>query len=189
MAVSPASGASRHAGATAIVRCSVVLALWSIGLAAAGFTLLRALSLLPMDHRTPTLDDVRRFAESAPMFLMIGAMGSLHALNSYFGTWTDWRLVDDCGDRLDRIPNAGREIAMAPKARKRRSHVGDLSLEQTFGLGSDYTRRQLDAARRRLVRRLHPDLWQNASPAVRRSQEEALKRVNAAYDQPRAAVT
>lgn len=167
----------------------LVLALWSIGLAAVGYTVLRALSLLPMEHRTPTLEDLRRFTESAPIVLMIGAAGSLHALNSYLGAWTDWRLVDDCGDRPERILNAGRDIAMAPKTSRRRSHVGDLSTEQMFGLGSDFTRRQLDAARRKLVRKLHPDLWQHASPAVRRSQEEALKRVNAAYDQLRAAVT
>ena len=41
---------------------------------------------------------------------------------------------------------------------------------------------QLDRARRRLVNRLHPDLAHGSAPAIQRAREEALKRVNAAYD-------
>jgi hypothetical protein len=48
-----------------------------------------------------------------------------------------------------------------------------------------FTRRQLAIARRRLVAKLHPDRWHNAAPSMRRACEEALKRVNAAYDRLR----
>jgi curved DNA-binding protein CbpA len=49
-------------------------------------------------------------------------------------------------------------------------------------LGPGFTRRELDAARRRLVRHLHPDHQHGARASVRRAREDALKRINAAYD-------
>jgi len=45
-----------------------------------------------------------------------------------------------------------------------------------------FTRREQDGARRRLARELHPDRWQQPSPRERHRREEALKRVNAAFD-------
>lgn len=56
-----------------------------------------------------------------------------------------------------------------------------LSPQEVFGLGPGFMRRELDGARRRLARELHPDRWQQASPRERHRREEALKRVNAAF--------
>lgn len=57
-----------------------------------------------------------------------------------------------------------------------------MSPQEIFGLGYHFTRRELDRARRRRVQELHPDRWHTASPKERHAREEALKRVNAAYD-------
>ena len=51
-----------------------------------------------------------------------------------------------------------------------------------FGLGSYYTRKELDKARRHLARALHPDLFQTASAGERAEREDQMKDVNAAYD-------
>ncbi|HKZ96108.1 MAG TPA: J domain-containing protein [Hyphomicrobiaceae bacterium] len=51
-----------------------------------------------------------------------------------------------------------------------------------FGISLKFTQRELDRARRRLVQELHPDRWHNAGTHERKAREEALKRVNAAYD-------
>ena len=106
-------------------------------------------------------------------------------MTSYFGEWTPWWAVNDCGDRLERMLNAERHVATVSEADAFNPIRDDLTPRQIFGLGPDFTRRQLDRARRRLVTQLHPDLAYGAQPAVRRAREEALKRVNAAYDQLR----
>ena len=61
----------------------------------------------------------------------------------------------------------------------------DLTPEGIFGLGPGFTWGQLDRARRRLVKLLHPDLAHDAATATRHARQEALKRVNAAYDKLR----
>jgi preprotein translocase subunit Sec63 len=73
------------------------------------------------------------------------------------------------------------EVATEP-ARAGVPDFDGMSIREVFGLSSSITRRDLDRARRRLVQELHPDRWQQASPSERRLREEALKRVNAAYD-------
>jgi hypothetical protein len=40
-----------------------------------------------------------------------------------------------------------------------------------------------------MVKELHRDLWYNADPSTRQTREEALKRVNVAYDELRSSAT
>jgi curved DNA-binding protein CbpA len=49
-------------------------------------------------------------------------------------------------------------------------------------LGPTFTRRELERARRRLAWDLHPDRHRGASLHERKAREDALKRVNAAFD-------
>lgn len=161
----------------------IAFALWAICAGALGYIWLRALSFFAVDVHVPTVDDLRKFAEALPILFAFGTLGALHALGSYLTAWMDWWLVDDCGDRLERIIKAERHVAIVPEEDDDHHSLADgLTPEQIFGLGRGFTRRQLDRARRRLVAKLHPDLWYNAKPSVRRAHEEALKRVNAAYD-------
>lgn len=60
---------------------------------------------------------------------------------------------------------------------------------EILGFGPTFTRRALDRARSRLARDLHPDRWHKVSPQERGTREEALKRVNAAYDMLRKQAT
>ena len=69
-----------------------------------------------------------------------------------------------------------------PEADEEEPLLDGLSGRQLFGLSPVFSRRNLDRARRHLVKELHPDLWHDAKPSSRRAREEALKRVNAAYD-------
>jgi curved DNA-binding protein CbpA len=64
------------------------------------------------------------------------------------------------------------------------AHLGvdGLSPRQIFGLGPTFTRRELERARRRLAWDLHPDRHRGASLHERKAREDALKRVNAAFD-------
>jgi hypothetical protein len=166
----------------------VALALWGIGAGVVGYILLRIVSLLAfsMDYRPITADEVRRIAIDGQFYLLLAFMASLHAFNSYLGEWTNWWRINNCGDRLEQILNAQRHVATTSDIDEMATLADGLTSRQIFGLAPGFTRRQLDRARRRLVTKLHPDLWPNATPAFRRAREEALKRVNAAYDQLRA---
>jgi hypothetical protein len=168
----------------------IAFAFWAIGVAAAAYMLLRAgVAVLVGLASLPNEDHMRRISEAVPVFLFLAALGAMHGMAAFFSAWTDRRLVDDCGDRLERILNAGCHVAIVSEEDEWRRFGDCLTPEQILGLGLTFTRRQLDRARRRLVAKLHPDRWHSAGPAVRRAREEALKRVNAAYDllRPRAA--
>ncbi len=125
---------------------------------------------------------ISNFTSMIEVFLLLGAFACLHALPGYLNDWTDPDIIDNCGDRLDRMINA-RGVAEAPEAEWSGDALDGLSAREILGVGYTFTKRQLNAARRRLARELHPDFLQNASGAVRRAHEEALKRVNAAYDE------
>ena len=164
--------------------------LWAIGVGTLGYILLREFSLFVGVVRIATFKDLAlRFAEDLPLLLVIGMLGPLHGLYSYFNAWEDWRLIDDCGDRLERILSADRDVAIVSEEGHPLLFSDGLTPEQIFGLGLGFTRRQLDQARRRLAAQLHPDRRHNAAPLVRRAHEEALKRVNAAYDRLRPLAT
>ena len=71
-------------------------------------------------------------------------------------------------------PSNGKE---QPKGRSK------VTPRELFGLGEQFTAAQLRRAWVGLAHELHPDRWTKASPAVRRTKEEAMKRVNAAKDE------
>lgn len=85
---------------------------------------------------------------------------------------------------MQRLLNAARNVTIMPDLAvgQEKPHLDGLSNHQLFGLGPEFSRRNLDRARRRLVKQLHPDLWNDANPSARRGREDALKRVNAPYD-------
>ena len=78
--------------------------------------------------------------------------------------------------------NTGRGSAPHRSSRRRRLSDG-LAAREAFGLEPILTRKQQDAARRRLATRYDPDLWHAASASAARAAEEAMKRINAAYDE------
>jgi hypothetical protein len=158
----------------------VAHALWAIGFGGVGCAL--PPTLLGIDGSTLPAHDVFRSIEKLEAFISLLGEGSLQAACFYFYEWTDWWAVNDFGDRLERILNAGRKVATVSEADVIRD---DLTPEEIFGLGPGFTRGQLDRARRRLVKLLHPDLAHNAATVIRHARQEALKRVNAAYDQLR----
>ena len=88
------------------------------------------------------------------------------------------------GDRLQQSLDATRFTT--PQTESQADEIGPqldgLSPHQIFGLAPVFTRKSLDRARRRLAKKLHPDLWHNTKAEARSAREEALKRVNAAYD-------
>ena len=63
-----------------------------------------------------------------------------------------------------------------------------LTAWQRFGVEPHCSRAQLDRARRGLAQRYHPDCWAHASPAEQRAASEAMKRVNAMYDELKAQI-
>lgn len=86
------------------------------------------------------------------------------------------------GDFLEKALHAGRNLAAAgEKARPRiRKNV---SARDLLGLSERFTKAELRRAWLRLARELQPDRWTSATPAVRRRNEAAMKRVNAARDE------
>lgn len=82
--------------------------------------------------------------------------------------------------------NAGVSIEVIPQGARICPRSDAITPREIFGLGPNFGRRELDQARRRLAKELHPDRWHVAEASARRNAEEALKTVNAAYDSIRA---
>ncbi len=165
----------------------IALAFYAIGAGIFGYLALRVLALSLVDIANGRVSSVLvKFFDPTHLhlLLMVAAFGSLWALKSYFGEWTNPWAISDCGDRLQRLLNAARNVTIMPELETGQDepHLDGLSDHQLFGLSPVFSRRNLDRARRRLVKELHPDLWQDAKPSARRAREEALKSVNAAYD-------
>jgi hypothetical protein len=115
--------------------------------------------------------------------LLISLPAFLHAFIAYFETWTNPHAIENCGDRLWQMLHGPKDLELKPETIKSDTSVFDgMTPREVFGLGFGFTRRQLDLSRRRLVQALHPDRWHNAPVAERKAREEALKRVNVAYD-------
>ena len=108
-----------------------------------------------------------------------------HTLYSFYGPFVSPWIVDDCGDRLEALLNTGRGVATQRAGRKRRLRDG-LAAREVFGLEPGFTMKQLSAARRRLAGRYHPDRWQSEPASAAHAAEEAMKRVNAAFDELKA---
>jgi hypothetical protein len=136
-------------------------------------------------------DMVKRLEDLWVFLPVYGLMAAIFVLCSYFGEWTNKWAIADCGDRLQRLLNAGRHIATVPEPEPGEGSpfADGLSPLEIFGLGADFTLGQLARARRRLVTELHPDRWHDAKPSIRLAREEALKRVNSAYDELRPVTT
>lgn len=165
----------------------IALAIYAIGVGLFGYVALRILSLSLADVANGRLSHVLvKFFDPASLNLLVmaAAFGSFWALKSYFGEWTNPWAIADCGDRLQRLLNAARNVTTRSQSKGIQGEplLGGLSPRQVFGLGPQFSRRKLDRARRRLVKKLHPDLFHHANPFARSAREEAMKRVNAAYD-------
>lgn len=108
----------------------------------------------------------------------------LTAIVSYRDGWTKPELLTDCAARLRAILSAQRQVAFPRWTGSLGEKLGPdgLSARDVLGVGRTFTRKELDAARRRLSTTLHPDRHHDATPAERAAQEEAMKRINAAYD-------
>ncbi len=154
----------------------VALGACAIGVGLVGGVLLRFGPMVMSDFES------NRTADLGLLLFVVGAT-ALHTLNSYFAPWVSEWIVDDCGDRLERLLNAGRRIALRSSNKKGQRLQDGLAPHEVFGLGPRFTLKQLNAARRRLATEYHPDRWQTAPASDACAAEEAMKRVNAAYDQ------
>lgn len=124
-----------------------------------------------------------QMASELQLAAMISVTAPMYALMGYFEAWRNPWAIDNCGDRLWQIIYGTRAVEIAPEEEKIDvPNFDGMTPYEVFGVGAGFTRRELDQARRRLVQQLHPDRWHHASVKERRAREEALKRVNAAYD-------
>lgn len=120
------------------------------------------------------------------MIYLLAAGAALQGVLSYYGEWVNPWAIEDCGDRLQRLLDAGVSIEVVPQRARKSPRADGITPREIFGLGPNFTRRELDQARRRLAKELHPDRWHGAEASARRNAEEALKKINAAYDAIRA---
>ena len=122
---------------------------------------------------------LKHLSSDLKAFALFMALGVAHATVMYLfsGQAPVWKVLNFAGE-LERLLNAGHSVETAPEADRpiREEHFA----RQLLGLGPRFTRKELDRARRRLAAHLHPDRWWNAPPGVRRTHEEAMKRINSA---------
>lgn len=166
----------------------VSLGLWAIAWGVAASVAIRFVGLLVVHYGwTGKLLAADKVLSELWVAALISGTAPIYALMGYFEAWVNPWAIENCGDRLWQIIYGGRGVEPAPK-RKRQDipEFDGMASQEVFGLGRHFTRRDLDKARRDLVRELHPDRWHSATPQERRAREEALKRVNAAYDALRA---
>ena len=167
----------------------LALAGYAVWIGYLGNVVLRGGSLVTIGLSGPAAHTftVDRVIGDVVFFAMIGASGAYWALLSYAHTWTGPWIVDDCGDRLERMLNAGWAIDIAPRESK--GPLDGLTAQELLGLDYGFSLKELNAARRRLATKFHPDLWIKATALQRRAAEAAMQRVNIAFDElrPRAA--
>ena len=104
----------------------------------------------------------------------------------YFEAWVNPWAIENSGDRLWQLINGGRNVESLPPQKDSTSvpTFDGMTAREVFGPGRYFKRRDLDKARRDLVRELHPDRWHAADTRERHAREESLKPV-AAYDELR----
>jgi hypothetical protein len=117
------------------------------------------------------------------LIVTVWAVGALHACDAFRDPFYSIYQVEDLGDRLERYLNSGRGIEVHENTVGMFDGLSDLEI---FALPNGARRRDLDKARRRLAALYHPDRMHSRSHAERRAGEEAMKRVNAAYDRLKA---
>jgi hypothetical protein len=168
-----------HYGNSAVYR--IALGCKAIGLGTVLATASRVGPLVYIFRDRPSTD-----------WIFIGSMAALcaaHTLFSYFGDWHSHWIVDDCGDRLEALLNAGRGVdARSPKSKRGRLEDG-LAAREVFGLEPGFALKDLNAARRRMAALYHPDRLQTAPASATRAAEDAMKRINAAYDELKSQAT
>ncbi|MGD9671492.1 MAG: J domain-containing protein [Hyphomicrobiaceae bacterium] len=162
----------------------VALALWAIVWAVIACILIRLAGHIVLQVGwTGQVPPGNAMLQELGIAVAVSMCAPLHALIGYCEAWKNPWAIENCGDRLWQMLYGPRSIDLPrnPKA-KRAPKFSNLTPQQIFGLGPDFTRHELDQARRKLALELHPDRWHNSSPQERHAREEALKRVNAAND-------
>ncbi len=127
-------------------------------------------------------------AEDNPLVRFWLGIGLAYALTTLL-QWPRHTEIDDCGDRLERFITSPRGVT-ATKANEPRGPymrgLDGLTAYEILGVGRRFTMLELRAARRRLAAQYHPDRWHGASAAMRKAAEDAMKRINGAFDELRA---
>ena len=166
------------------------LALWGIAWAIAICVLIRFAGLIVVHYGwTGKILAGEKILSELWIAWAVSMTAPLYALLGYFDAWKNEWAIENCGDRLWQLLYGPRAVELPPESETTSGPNFDgMSAREVFGLGYSFTRRDLDMARRRLVKELHPDRWHSASLRERNAREEALKRVNAAYDTLRPSV-
>jgi len=112
----------------------------------------------------------------------ISLTAPMYALVSYFEPWVNPWILEDCGARLSAILHGKRLSEPFSEGSERNINVDGLTPGEVLGLGVMFTRKELDLARRNLVKQFHPIKWHDAGLKVRAAREMARKRVDAAYE-------
>jgi len=112
----------------------------------------------------------------------ISLTAPLYALIGYFEAWANPWVPDNCGARLAAILSGKRSVEPSGDDSKSIFDLDGLTPGEVFGLGVTFTRKELDLARRKLVKELRSDRWITGGQKVRTAREMALMRVNVAYD-------
>lgn len=158
-------------------KVKIALACVAVGIGFAGNLAIRYAALL-----LPVFGDRQPVNGWSDLVLLAASSlsGVTYSLVSYLGAWGSPWLVDDCGDRLEKLLRGTKSISVRPgEGRSIRDGLRD---REVLGVPPAYTRKDLDAARRRLAATYHPDKWMQSDPGARAAAEAAMKRVNAAYD-------
>ena len=88
--------------------------------------------------------------------------------------------AENCGERLSVILSGKRSLEAFRDGSKSNFDLDGLTPGEVFGLGVTFTRKELDLARRKLVKELRR--WHYGRLKMRTAREMALRRVNVAYD-------
>src|SRR5262245_47182647 len=91
---------------------------------------------------------------TAPLFALIG----------YFRSWGNPWVLEDCGKRLSAIVFEPRSLEPVSERSDNNFDADGLTPHEVFGLGVIFTQKELDLARRDLVKELRPDRWHNSGP-------------------------
>lgn len=133
-----------------------------------------------------SIEGIRRLVREAPIFATI-LFSALLGLGFFYSFVNDFEhLIDDCGDRLEHILRQPTNVELASAAHTSGFDALDgLNAREVLGLGTIFSRRELDTARRRMAIYYHPDKWRGKGKALEKAATDAMVRINAAYDELR----
>ena len=112
----------------------------------------------------------------------ISLTAPLYALIGYFAAWANPWTPENCGARLSLVLSEKRSLEAATDNAKNNFDLDGLTPGEVFGVGVTFTRKELDLARRKLVKALHSGRLPNGGLKVGGAREMALRRVDVAYD-------